>query len=272
MLELTAPRVAAGMAFFNRYNELDAPTFRRSNAVLERTLRDGKQLTRAELAAALRRGRVDVSTGQRVAGLLMQAELDRVIVSGARRGKQFTYALFDDRVPPTAARDRDESLQDLARRYFTTRGPATVQDFAWWSGLTVADAKRAVEICGSLLVREELDGRTYWSAASAGSRRRGAKTAHLLPNYDEYFVGFKDRSAFSERLLGANPRASVSALMGHIVVVNGEIIGGWQRATGASTVDVRLLVPLKQPERRLVQRAVERFGRFLGSPVRGRRT
>jgi len=135
MLELTAPRIMQAMAYYNRQLELDAKLLRRSNAVLERTLHDGMQLTRTELSAALRRAGVRLATGQHVGNVLLQAELDRVIISGARRGKQFTYALFDERVPAAPPRDRDEALRDLTRRYFATRGPATVQDFAWWSGL-----------------------------------------------------------------------------------------------------------------------------------------
>src|SRR3989442_2499270 len=144
MLELTAPRVGAAMAYHNRQLELDAPTFRKGHTALERALRGGNQRTRAELATVLARAGIDVASGQRVGQLLMQAELDRVVISGARRGKQFTYALFDERVPPSPKRDRDEALHDLARRYFATRGPATAEDFAWWSGLSASEARRAI--------------------------------------------------------------------------------------------------------------------------------
>jgi hypothetical protein len=264
MLALTAPRVAAAMAYHSRWLELDERVFRRSNKAIERALRDGAQLTRAELAAVLQRAGVNVSTGQRVAGLLMQAELDGVVISGARRGAQFTYAAFDARVPAAAERDRDDALQELARRYFATRGPATLQDFGWWSGLTVADAKRGVEAAGDFLARETHDERAYWYAPSTRATPRRSRVAHLLPNYDEYFVGFKDRSAFSERLRRVVPNHPVDALMGHILCVD-----GWRRTLGKHVnVELRLLVKLTPPERILVQRAVARFGQFLGAPAR----
>jgi hypothetical protein len=272
MLALTAPRVAAAMGFYNRYNELDERLFRRSNKALERALRDGAQLTRAELTAVLRRSGVNVSTRQRVVGILLQAELDRVVISGGRRGAQFTYASFDLRVPAAAERDRDDALQELARRYFATRGPATLQDFAWWSGLTVADAKRGIEAAGDFLARETHADRAYWYEPSARVARgalRRSRVAHLLPNYDEFFVGFRDRSAFSERLRRAAPNHPVNALMGHILCIDGQIVGGWRRTLGKHVnVELRLLVTLTPTERILVQRAVARFGEFLGAPAR----
>ena len=268
MLALTAPRVAAALGYHSRTLELDASVFRRSNKAIERALRDEAQLTRADLTAVLRRAGVDVSTG-RVWGLLIQAELDRVVISGARRGAQFTYASFDVRVPAAAERDRDDALQELARRYFATRGPATLQDFAWWSGLTVADAKRGVEAAGDFLARETHDDRAYWYAPSTRVTPRRSRVAHLLPNYDEFFVGFKDRSAFSERLRRVAPDHPVHALMGNILLVDGQIVGGWRRTLGEHVnVELRLLVKLTPSERNLVQRAVARFGEFLGAPAR----
>jgi winged helix DNA-binding protein len=211
---------------------------------------------------------VRAPTGQHMGQLLMRAELDRVIISGPRRGKQFTYALFDDRVPASPPRDREEALVDLIRRYFTTRGPATLQDFAWWSGLTVAEATRGAAAAGTSLERCTAAGRTYWHAPSRGARR-AARVAHLLPNFDEYVVGFRDRSAVAERLLAARPRQRVDGLIGHVVVVDGQIVGRWWRTLG-KTLDVglQLLVPLTAREHDLVRRAAQRFGTFLGLPVR----
>ncbi|HEX4628829.1 MAG TPA: winged helix DNA-binding domain-containing protein [Gemmatimonadales bacterium] len=272
MLALTAPRVSAAMAYYFRTWALDATVFRKSHAALERALRDGRRLTRSELSEVLGRAGVAVSSGERVVGLLMQAELDRVIISGGRHGKQSTYALFDERVPATPPRDRDEALHDLARRYFATRGPATVHDFAWWSGLAVRDARRGVEAAAAFLVRETHDGGTYWSAPGEHAAPRWRRVAHFLPNYDEYFVGFKDRSAFAARLRAVRPRTRVDALMGHVLLVDGQIVGGWRRQLGATAdLELRLLARLTVPERKLVERAARRFSGFLGLPVRLRR-
>jgi Winged helix DNA-binding domain len=262
--------VQASMASYNRRLGLDRVVVRKSHQVLERALRDGAQLTRTELRAALRNSGLPVSTGQHAGNLLMLAEVDRVVISGARRGNQFTYALFDERVPAAPSRDREEALGELASRYFATRSPATTHDFAWWSGLTMGDARRAIAIAGRALVRENHDDREYWSGRSRGARR-WTRRAHLLPNYDESFIGFKDRSAFAQRLGGVVTKAGVDALMGHVLFVDDQIVGGWRRTLDKiPTVDLRLLVPLTMAERRLVHRAVERLGRFLGVAARSR--
>jgi len=266
MLELTAPRMKAASASQDRHLGLDEKIFRKSNALLERALRDGKQLTRAELRGVLQRAGVSVPTGQHMGNLLFRAELDRVVISGARRGKQLTYALFDERVPRTSPRDPDEALAELASRYFATRGPATVLDFVWWSGLRVAEAKRAIEI--ARLKPETHDGRSYWSAGDTVSSRNAAPLAHLLPNYDEYFIGFKDRSAFAERL-GRRPRVQFDGLIGHGIFIDGQFVGGWRRTPGPKGVlSLRPLVRLSATERELVRAAGRRLEEFLGVPVK----
>ncbi len=269
MLALTAPRLTRAMGSYNRTLGLDAKQFGRANDAIARALEGDAQLTRAELATVLQRARVKAPTGQHVGHLLMQAELDQVVISGARRGKQVTYALFDDRVPRAPARDRDDMLRELALRYFATRGPATLHDFAWWSGLTVGDARRAMEANGKSLERETIGDRAYWRVPSAGDGRRVRRIAHILPNYDELFVGFRDRSAFGTRIRLRDKNARIDALMGHILFVDGQIVGGWQRTVGKYVdLEVRLLATLTAAERKLVEREAKRFGEFLGTPVR----
>src|SRR6185312_5146089 len=153
--------------------------------------RDGRSLTRPELGAALRREGMTAS-GTRLAFLTMRAELDAVICNGPRRGKQFTYALLEDRVPPATPIDRDEALAKLARRYFTSHGPATLKDYVWWSGLMVRDAKAGIDLAGASLVRDEVDGFTYWCSDRRAPKATTSPRAHLLPNYDEYLIAHKD--------------------------------------------------------------------------------
>jgi DNA glycosylase AlkZ-like len=145
MLELTAPRVHAANAYYYRQLELDERVFTKSHAALAAALRGGRHLTRVELGHALERAGIRAA-GTRLAYVLMRAELDAVICSGPRRGKQFTYALFDERVPASKPLARDQALAELVRRYFASHGPATVQDFAWWSGLTVADGTKGIDL------------------------------------------------------------------------------------------------------------------------------
>ena len=270
MLALSAPRVHAANAHWYRWLEVDDVVARRGHIVLTKALRGGKQLTRAELGLALGKAEIQVTNPQRLAAIIMRAELDGVICSGARRGKQFTYALFEERVVGPTALERDAALFELARRYFTTRGPATVDDFAWWSGLTKADAKRGVDAAASQLEYASIDGRSYWSAPGYRARRTSSVLAHLLPNYDEYFIGLKDRSAFVARLKASRVKARTDGLSGNVLIVDGQTVGGWRRtlAKGTAVIELRLLIRLREAERRAVAAAVKRFGDFLELPAK----
>src|SRR5262249_11505730 len=152
----------------------------------------GRQLTRPELGAALGRAGI-ASDGVRLAHLTMNAELEGLICSGVRRGKQFTYALLAERVPQARPRDREDALAELTRRYFTSHGPATLRDYVWWSGLTMGDARAGVEMLKKTLVEEVVDGLRYWYAPSRDGGRGGGARAYLLPNYDEYLIAHQDR-------------------------------------------------------------------------------
>ena len=269
MLALTAPRVHAANAYYYRTLELDEPIFRKSRAVLEKGLRDGQHLTRAELGRALESARISMKDPRRLSATMMSAELEGLVCSGARRGKEFTYALLEQRVPRAKTLGRDEALHELAKRYYSTRGPATADDFAWWSGLTKADAKRGAQSAAAELQHTIIDDRSYWSSAPAPATKRHTPLAHLLPNYDEFFIGFRDRSAFAERLRAAGIEARTDALSGHILAINGQIVGGWGRTFRGRKAVIRLkqLQALTTPENRAVAATARRLGEFLGMPT-----
>ena len=275
MLALTAPRVIQFMSYSNRRLELDATVVRRSNSAIAKALRDRTYLTRTELRSVLKRARIGAITGQRLGHLMMLAELEALVCSGPRMGKHFTYALLDERVPPTTPLERDAALLELTRRYFATRGPATVHDFAWWSGLTVADAKRGAQIAGRELESIEADGKTYWIATSVPRLSKAKRSAHLLPNYDEYFIGLKDRSAIGARLGDVTAVTGGDARIPHVAFVDGQLVGEWKRLVdgpGAErssvVVELTVRVVLTAAERRRIAAEVRRFGEFLGAPVR----
>lgn len=268
LLMLTAPRVHAGSAFMYRQLELDETLIRKSYKVLEKTLQGNKQLTRAELGIAFAKAGI-AAEGQRLGYFMMSAELDGVICSGGRKGKQFTYALLEERVPKVKPLKRDEALAELVKRYFTTRGPATLHDFTWWSGLTMADAKKGIEMVKSYFVNEEFDGRSYWFADTGSPVREKSPMAHLLPNYDEYFIGFKDRSAIGEIARQAGIKGDDPSLIAHVVILNGQIVGGWRRTLTKNAVilERNLFKDLTRSEERALAREADRFSEFLQLPV-----
>jgi len=269
MLELTAPRVNVANAHYSRHLGIDREVFRRSDAVLAKALSGGKFLTRAELRLELAHAGLKIPTGQHLSHLMMQAELDGVVCSGPRRGKQFTYALLDERAPASGISSRDEALSELARRYFATRSPATPQDFAWWSGLTIKDAKRGIDLAGRDLEAVTLGGQNYWVSSAAPRPPRPARTVFLLPNYDEYFIGFRDRRAFGDRIGHTRPITGGTALIPHVIVIDGQLVGAWKRVIEKNRVRVALsfMTTLSAAERKGVGEAVRRLGAFLESPV-----
>jgi hypothetical protein len=179
MLALTAPRVKAAMAYHDRVFGVTPAIYRRGLAALTKALAGGKHLTRAEVAKILQP--TGVKTSDQRVGIMMRAELDAVVCSGPRRGKQATYALLDERVPPAAVLEREEALLELTRRYFRTRGPATPRDFAWWSGLSAADVKRGIQIAGRELEQVAFDGQELYVMDRALPKAQ--PSAHLLPNF-----------------------------------------------------------------------------------------
>jgi DNA glycosylase AlkZ-like len=263
MLALTGPRVSARMAPYNRRLELDAAIFRRSERAIVRALRGGAQLTRQELKTVLQRAGIQVDGTQRLAHVVMQAELDSVICSGPRRGTQSTYMLLDTRVPVSRTPSRDTALAELARRYFRSHGPAQLQDFVWWSGLTAADARAGLAMVERELVSENVEGRTYWLPSS--SRAVVApRPAYLLPLYDEYLIAYKDRSAALDlsRWRRGWSRDPVSAP----IVVNGQVVGGWRRILKGEKVVVKAtpFAPLSKRDLSAVADAARAYSAFLG--------
>ena len=268
LLQLTGPRVQAGNASMYRKTEMDKAVIKKSYTVLEKTLRDGKQLTRTELGIAFEKAGI-IAEGQRLSYFMMSAELDGILCSGARRGKQFTYALLEERVPAVKALSREEALAELVKRYFLTRGPATVQDFSWWSGLTMADGRSGIEMVKSQLVRETIHEQEYWLSDSKPIKRNTSPHAFLLPNYDEYFIGFRDRSAIGKIAGHANLTADDPALIAHVIILDGQIVGGWRRTLNKDhvLVETSLITKLGKAEKGYIADATERFGRFLELPV-----
>src|SRR6266700_1626114 len=268
LLALTAPRVLAASAYYNRKLELDDAVFRSTNAVLTNALQGGKQLTRDELASALRQAGIVTQGEQRVTYIVMRAELDGIICSGARRGKQYTYALLAERAPQARILDRDEALAELTMRYFMSHGPATVQDFVWWSGLTVIDAKAGLEMVKPQLVHEVVDGQTYWFSPSTPLVQDLSQAAYLLPNYDEYTVGYTDRSAIFD-VLHTNKLDPRGGLLANAMVLDGQVIGTWRRTFKKNTVviEVNTFVPLSNTETRAFAASANRYGAFLTMSV-----
>jgi hypothetical protein len=267
LLALTAPRVRQASAYQYRLLEIDARLAGRARDVIVESLKGGAALTRDELGQRLRESGID-ATGIRLAYLVGDAELETVICSGPRRGKRQTYALVDERIPPAAPRTREEALGELGRRYVEGHGPAQAADLAWWSGLTMADARVALDLATPPLVREPVGERTFWASPSSPAPRFDSPTVHLLPNYDELLIAFRDRGDAVDRLLPPPARVA-EVVIAHVLARDGLVVGGWRRVQDRAIVRLEAtpMVPLESNEGEAFRRASERFAAFLGRPV-----
>jgi hypothetical protein len=263
MLALLAPRmVKRAAARLLREFAIDPALIKRARKIVSSALGGGQAMTRPELYARFEAEKIatEKQRGLHILGWLAQ---EAVVCCGPRAGKQPTFVLLDEWIPPTPALSRENALASLAQRYFAHHGPATIADFVWWSGLTVADAKIAIEASKSRLMCETEEKATYWSGPP--SRVRRSEPCHLLPVFDEYTVGYADRSAALHPAHAKHVPAGFGIFPAPIVV-RGRIVGSWTRELKKEAVRVRV-TPLKRFGRedlKSIAQAAERYAAFLG--------
>jgi hypothetical protein len=267
LLDLTGPRIKAALSHRQRDLELTADVVRKSNTIIAKMLRDGNYCGRELIVPRLNEAGIQTDEN-RTSHILLAAELDGIICSGpVVRGKP-TYALLDERVPSTKRMARDEALAALARRYFASRCPATVQDFAWWSGLAAGDAARAAALLGKDFHSEAFGSATYWFPSSYSAPRKNGARVHLLPAYDEYTISYRDRGA---ALPAAKVKAAVSSngIFYPLVILDGKAVGTWKRAREANRmlIQPQLFGPKQRRLTALMEKASRLYARFLGVPV-----
>ena len=265
LLALTGPRRIRGAAHRHRALEIDGLLASRAMGIFERAIAASGPRTRQELTDALKAAGIEADVG-RMTHLVIWAEAEALLCSGPRRGGSQTYALVDERVPPARARDLEEALAEIAGRYVTSHGPAQDVDLAWWAGLNVGEARRGLRSASPALHTEEIGGRTFWFAeGAAGPPGEPGSTMHLLPNYDELLVAFRDRSDGLHPGLAPAARTA-EEILNHVVVRDGLVVGRWFRPTVASGPVIRIepRVPLDADDRRRLRAAVDRYAAFVG--------
>lgn len=266
LLELTAPRVHVLNAYAYRRSELDGPLLRRTTDLIADAVAGGNHLTRTEIAALLAHHGITAERF-RLGYILIYAELERVICSGPLRGKRHTYALLDERAPRAASLEREAALAELVRRFFTSHGPATAKDLAWWSSLTRADIATGLSLAGDALESTDVDGVTYWSAPGNDPAPAPSPSVRLLQAYDEYIVGYRQ----SKHLLDLDGLAAAApdklALPNGVIVVDTQVAGRWKRTVRADAVvlEVALYRPFGAAETAALQAAADELGVFLGT-------
>lgn len=267
MLQLLTPRRLKGAEARRKQLGLDLAVIERSKTLLQEALRGGRQLARPALMQLLEQAGISTQ-GQGGYHLLWHTAQEGLICFGPMQGKQQTFVLLDEWVPTPRQLSADEGMAELARRYFTSHGPATVHDFANWAGLPLGLARQGLEAVRAGLVKVETEGKTYWLAEPVGATELETPDLQLLPGFDEYLLGYQDRGAVLAAAHASKIVPGGNGIFKPMIVVDGQIVGTWQRTLVKSTVNVTANffgTPLISPE--LLRRAVGRYCSFQGLPL-----
>ena len=266
MLELTSKNILRMIGTSGRQLGLDDKIFSKSNEKIQQVL-SGKHLTRFELLEILQHSGFKINE-TRSSHLLMHAELSGIICNGKICGNQQTYAIIDERVQKSKHFTKEEALAELAQRYFTSHGPATLKDFIWWSGLSVADAKNGILLNEKKLISEEINYQTYYISYSFKTETI-KKNVHLLPAFDEFLIAYKDRSAsihndFTKHAFTNN------GIFRPIVVVNGQVVGIWKRTVKNNQVSIEINFHQKTPKSFYseIEREAQHYADFLNKKLK----
>lgn len=264
MLSLTSPKNISGSQKRRDALELDDKTLSRCHQVFTKTLQGGQQKNRDEMYAALEAAGISVE-GQRGYHILWNAALHGLICLASISGKEQNYVLLEEWVKPVKAKARDEALAELAWRYFNSRGPATIKDFIWWSGLSATEARAGFEDIRSRLVSETV-GKTIYCMSSDIALPKDTARAFALPGFDEYILGYQDRSAVlapqhAEKICPGGNGMFISS-----IVIDGQVVGTWKRTVKKKAIAITA-VPfdkLNKAEMSTFRQAAEGYGAFIG--------
>lgn len=267
LLLLTAPRVDAINNYMYKKMELDSATFHACNDILIRELEGGIHLTREKLNEAFGKKGIEAE-GTRLTCIMMKAELDGLLCSGARQGNQFTYALLEERVKPAKEKNKEEALVELTKRYFLSRGPATVKDFSVWSGLTLTDCKKGVEMMKGHFVAEKIGEDVYYFSPKITTVQKDFEQLHLVPIYDEMIMGYKNRDALLQFKNTLGPRQKLR--FDNTILFDGQVTGSWRRKIKPKTIELEyeFLKPLDKKQEVEFEKAILRFQEFYGLEIK----
>lgn len=268
MLDLSAPGIMASLKSRQNFLGLTPQILSRSNEILAEALK-GKKAGRDEIAGWIRAGGIALKSGgdtgeNRLSHILLWAELSKIICSGGSRGNNQAYALISDRVPEPKNPGKEEALRILACKYFRSHGPATIKDFAWWSGLSTREIRAALERAGDELESASIDSVTYWFGKDRAAAQDGG-SAWLLPAFDEFIISYTDRSAVMSEV-SHKKAVSQNGVFRSVLVVGNHVEGLWkpEKSNKGIIIKLSLFRSLKKAEKIAVEEAAESYGNFLG--------
>lgn len=266
MLKLSARRVIAANESYAKGHDLEISEelYTKSHNLLEKILCGKKSLTRQEIAEHFNRSGILVDN-HRMTRFMVRAEQVGIVCSGEDKGGKCTYALLEERVPAMPELTKDEALARLARSYFRSHAPTVLQDFIWWSGLPVSEAKQAIYLIESELTVEQWNGQTWYIHSSSRTRGEVSGCLHLLPSYDEYLLGYKDRTDVLP-LEHYSKAFTNNGLFYPIVLHEGHVIGNWSKSIKKGNVIIEHSNFRKSDcvDESILDKEKDRYIRFLG--------
>jgi len=268
MLKLSASRILARDGRRLGQLGLDKGIMERCKELFYDALRGNRRLSRPEMMQLLEGAGISTQ-GQRGYHILWYVSQAGLICPGPMQEKQQTFALLDEWVPHSRELPREDSLAELAMRYFASHGPATVHDFAWWAGLTVAEARSGLHATMPELISERLNGREYWMTIDAPDHTACDEArVHLLPGFDEYLLGYRDRTAVLPQEDAPKVVPGKNGVFLPTIVVGGRVVGTWRRRLKRNSIDVTLSPFTGQvdSEERAIE-AARSYSAFVGLPL-----
>jgi hypothetical protein len=261
MMRLTSERIIKSYGKNMTRLGLDGELLAKARKVVVKALEQDHCLTREALYQRLSAAGVPTDKGRGI-HLLWRIGQEAITCFGPRDGKQYTFVLLDEWVTKRRDLTRDEAITEAARRYFTSHGPATAQDFAWWSGLTMKDVRAG--IASADLVEEAIDGAPHYMGPDQVTAANDG--VFLLPAFDEYLISYKDRSAIIDPADMGLVNRGLNGMFNPIVVIDGRIEGTWKRDLKKNTVTVKPspFEAFSTKSTKRIGSEAHRFGRFLG--------
>lgn len=268
LLQLCAPRLLKQAARRLAQLELDEKVLKRSGEIICHALNDRERITRPDLLKLLEEEGIQ-TTGQRGYHILWHNAYNGLICFGPLQGKQQTFVLLDEWIEHSRELSYEKAPAELALRYFTAHGPATVQDFAWWTGLTLTEARSGLDAVKERLVCERIEGSDYWMPDTPAGLMNESSGVHLLAGFDEYILGYKDRSAVLEPETAPQIVPGNNGIFLPTIAAGGHILGTWKRSIKSKGVEL-IFFPFEPMDAGMetgLMQAAERYAAFLGLPI-----
>ena len=263
MLALSSKRIKAAIESYGKYLDIPNNLYSKSFHLIEKILEGNKSMTKQEIGEEITRSGITIDT-IKMNHLIMQAEAEGIICSGIYQGSKNTYALLEERVAPAKKLEKEEALARLATKYFQSHSPASLQDFTWWSGLSITEARQAIKLIEPNLIADRFASENVYIHESYDKNIKTDNGLYLLPSYDEYLISYKDRTTVLD-LQHHSKAFSNNGIFQPVILHQGIIIGNWKKSIkkGGINIEASFFEQDTRIDNDLINKASERYKNFV---------